>query len=88
MHAGEPGLADPGEVAPWVYAIEQFWDDPAFEAKHRGRALQEATRWNRHDLAERYEQFFSRLTAEVNSPADWPVPQHARFTDELVGLSS
>ena len=61
---------------------------PAFEAKHRGRALQEATRWNHHDLAERYEQFFSRLTVEFNPPADWPLSQHARFTDELVGLSS
>ena len=33
-----PALPTPREVAPWIYAIEQLWDDPAFEAKHRGRA--------------------------------------------------
>jgi glycosyltransferase involved in cell wall biosynthesis len=32
------------EVAPWVAVIERLWDDPAFEARHRGMARAEVRR--------------------------------------------
>jgi glycosyltransferase involved in cell wall biosynthesis len=47
------------EVAPWVAVIERLWDDPDFEAEHRRRALVEAKRWDRDNLAEQYEEFFA-----------------------------
>ena len=31
---------------PWLAVIEQLWDDPEFEAKHRALARAEATRWD------------------------------------------
>jgi glycosyltransferase involved in cell wall biosynthesis len=52
------------EVAPWVAVIERLWDDPAFEAEHRRRALAEATRWDGDRLAQQYEEFFQSLCRE------------------------
>jgi len=49
------------EVAPWVAAIERLWDDPAFEASHRERALAEARRWDKAELTKQYEGFFRSL---------------------------
>ncbi len=43
------------EVAPLVAVIERPWDDPEFEAEQRRRALAEAKRRDREQLAERYE---------------------------------
>jgi hypothetical protein len=48
------------EVAPWVAVIERLWDDPAFEAEHRRRALAEARRWDSETLAKQYEECFFR----------------------------
>jgi len=73
-------------VASWVYAIEQIWDDPDFEAKHRARALQEASRWNQVELAGRYEQFLDGLTTDIKPPGDGHLPEQTRFTAELTGL--
>ena len=52
------------EVAPWVAVIERLWDDPAFEAEHRRRALVEAEPWNGSALAERYDGFFLDLVRQ------------------------
>ena len=49
------------EVAPWVAVIERLWDEPAFEAEHRRRALAEAGRWDGDRLAEQYEKLFLSL---------------------------
>jgi len=53
------------EVAPWVAAIERLWDDPAFEASHRERALAEARRWDSDALAERYEALFQAVSGRA-----------------------
>ena len=55
------------EVAPWVAVIERLWDDAAFEAEHRRRALAEAERWERERLAERFERFFLAFCAKEMS---------------------
>ena len=49
------------EVAPWVAVIERLWDDPAFEASHRERALAESRRWDKDKLAEQFERFLHSL---------------------------
>jgi glycosyltransferase involved in cell wall biosynthesis len=49
------------EVAPWVAAIERLWDDSAWEAEHRRRALIEARRWDRVGVFQRYHDFFQAL---------------------------
>jgi hypothetical protein len=49
------------EVAPWLALIERLWDHPDFEAEHRRRALEEAKRWDRDRLGERYEEFLESL---------------------------
>ena len=49
------------EVAPWVAVIERLWDDPAFEASHRERALAESRRWDKDRLAEQFERFLRSL---------------------------
>ena len=61
VHAGQQAVPGPREVAPWVAIIERLWDDPEFEAKHRGLARAEARRWDADRLAERYEAFFRTL---------------------------
>ena len=83
-----PGLLTQRELAPWVHAIERLWDDPEFEGKHCSRALREATRWNRLQLAERCEQFFAALVTGAGPSADGQMPNAATFTDELAGVLS
>ena len=51
-------IPTPHEVAPWVATIEQLWDDPGLEAKHRILARAEARRWDSSRLADQYEAFF------------------------------
>jgi glycosyltransferase involved in cell wall biosynthesis len=49
------------EVAPWLATVERLWDDPAFEAAHRSRALEAAQRWKPDGIADRYRSFFESL---------------------------
>jgi glycosyltransferase involved in cell wall biosynthesis len=49
------------EVAPWVAVIERLWDDPAFEARHRGLARAEVRRWDIERVARQYTDFFESL---------------------------
>ncbi len=49
------------EVAPWVAAIGRLWDDPAWEASHRARALASSRRWEPDALVGRYRAFFGSL---------------------------
>jgi glycosyltransferase involved in cell wall biosynthesis len=59
LHAdGSVAVPTAREVAPWIAAIERLWDDPAFEARHRRLAREEAARWEAGALAERYDAFF------------------------------
>jgi glycosyltransferase involved in cell wall biosynthesis len=51
------------EVAPWVATVERLWDDPAWEAAHRERALAAAAEWSPCRLADRYLAFFGGLAA-------------------------
>jgi glycosyltransferase involved in cell wall biosynthesis len=53
----------PGEVAGWVEAIERLWDDPAFYAQHRARALERAAAWEPDRLRPGVEAFFRRVAA-------------------------
>jgi glycosyltransferase involved in cell wall biosynthesis len=46
------------EVAAWVACVERLWDDPAFEADQRARALAEARRWDDDRIAEQYLKLF------------------------------
>jgi glycosyltransferase involved in cell wall biosynthesis len=57
---GEPTTAR--EVAPWIALVERLWDDPAFEASHRERALREARRWDADAIAARYHEFFGGIS--------------------------
>ena len=41
-------------------AIERLWDDPAFEARHRGLAKAEARRWDIERVARQYADFLNR----------------------------
>jgi glycosyltransferase involved in cell wall biosynthesis len=52
------------EVAPWVAAVERLWDDPAFEASHRARALVEARRWSPDVLTDAHAALFESLARE------------------------
>jgi hypothetical protein len=49
----------PQEVAPWVAVIEQLWDDPEFEGRHRDRARLEARHWDGEVLAQKNESFLT-----------------------------
>lgn len=51
------------EVVPWLEVIERLWDDPAFEAERRARALEAAMRWDPSRLGADYEEFFRRLAS-------------------------
>jgi len=82
-----PALPAPREVAPWVSAIERLWDDPAFEARHRNLALQEAARWNPDHLVERFGDFFGSLAADFGPPADGDAPETAPMSDEMIPVS-
>jgi glycosyltransferase involved in cell wall biosynthesis len=55
------------EVAPWVAVIERLWDDPAFEAEHRRRALAEAKRWDSDTLADQFENFLRPLCSKKST---------------------
>jgi glycosyltransferase involved in cell wall biosynthesis len=50
----------PEEVAGWVEAIERLWDDPAFHAEHRAKALDRAKAWEPARLRAGAEAFFRR----------------------------
>lgn len=65
-----PPVPGPREVAPWVAIIERLWDDPAFEARHRARALAEARRWNVEALVPRYEAFLGGFSATGRSAGE------------------
>jgi glycosyltransferase involved in cell wall biosynthesis len=49
------------EVAPWLAVIKRLWDDPAFEARHRGLARAEVRRWDIERVARQYTDFFESL---------------------------
>jgi glycosyltransferase involved in cell wall biosynthesis len=51
------------EVAPWVATLERLWDDAAFEATHRQRALDEAKRWDQKTIVGEYRALFESLQA-------------------------
>lgn len=70
------------EMAPWVEAIIRLWDDVAFHADHRRRALAEAERFTPETLAPRYVRFFrevqpgtSCLDDSSRRPVDIPPPE-------------
>lgn len=46
------------EVAPWLATIERLWDDPAWEAEHRVRARESATRWDDSRIASEFMTVF------------------------------
>jgi hypothetical protein len=52
------------EVAPWVAVIERLWDDKAFAAEHRRRALAEAERWSIERVANQYEQYLGSVARD------------------------
>jgi len=51
------------EVAPWVAVLEELWDDPEFEARHRALARAEAQRWEPNAVAGRFERLFRSFSA-------------------------
>jgi glycosyltransferase involved in cell wall biosynthesis len=53
------------EVAPWIATVERLWDDSAWEAEHRGRALEAAKRWDEERIARDYEHFFGGLESST-----------------------
>jgi glycosyltransferase involved in cell wall biosynthesis len=57
---GEQSLEVPTarEVAPWVAILERLWDDPAFAARQRERALARAQCWAPGTVAGQFEQLF------------------------------
>lgn len=63
------------EVGPWLGAIEQLWDDPAFEADHRRRAFRAARRWDEPRIAAAYEAYFQSLAFRTGAESrhDEPV---------------
>ena len=60
------------EVAPWIALIERLWDDPAFEAAHRQRALESGKRWDDGLITDRYQRFFED-TLKSRSGAQSPL---------------
>jgi hypothetical protein len=61
-------LPTPGEVMPWVEAVIRFWDDDAFYAEHRRRALTEAGRWARETVEPLYTRLFLDLRPDREPP--------------------
>jgi len=51
------------EVGPWVAVLEELWDDPEFEARHRALARAEAQRWEPNAVAGRFERLFRSFSA-------------------------
>ncbi|QJW92546.1 glycosyltransferase [Frigoriglobus tundricola] len=51
----------PAEVAPWVAKIERLWDEPAFYAEHRERALERARVWEPERLCAGAGAFLKRV---------------------------
>jgi glycosyltransferase involved in cell wall biosynthesis len=51
------------EVAPWLAAVERLWDDPGFEASHRGRAREASRRWDDGAIAGLYQDFFAGVAS-------------------------
>ena len=49
------------EVAPWVEAVIQLWDDAELLREHRLRALAESRRWTTEVVVPIYSGFFDRL---------------------------
>ncbi len=60
------------EVAPWVEAVIQLWDDPGWYEEQRRRSLAEARRWEPEALVPQYVRFFEGLTPGVKAPAATP----------------
>lgn len=58
----------PGEVAGWVDAIERLWEDDAFHAQHRAKAVARAEVWEPARLLAGAEEFLRRV-AGCPSPA-------------------
>ena len=65
------------EVAPWVEAVIQLWDDREWYEEHRRRALAEARRWDPDVLEPQYVRFFRGLTPGAKPPAA-PPPGRSR----------
>ncbi|HLH28617.1 MAG TPA: glycosyltransferase [Acidimicrobiales bacterium] len=53
------------EVSPWIEVIERLWDDPAWEATQRARALAASKRWDPDRLAGEYGRFFARVAEGI-----------------------
>ena len=56
------------DVAPWVAVIEKLWDEPAFEARHRALALQQAERWKPDASLAAFESLFNSLRTRGKPP--------------------
>lgn len=56
------------EMGPWLAAVERLWDDPAFEAEHRARALVAAGRWSPERLVLIYRDYFENLASSAIRP--------------------
>jgi glycosyltransferase involved in cell wall biosynthesis len=56
------------EVAPWLEVIERIWDDPAFEAEARARALAAARRWDPARMGAEYESYFRSCLSTARPP--------------------
>jgi len=52
------------EVSEWVETIEQLWDDEAFYAEHRERALARAKAWEPDQLRQGVEAFLHQIAAK------------------------
>jgi glycosyltransferase involved in cell wall biosynthesis len=63
-----PELPTAREVAPWVAVVQRLWDDPAFEARHRALAREEARRWDPDVITIGFERLFRSLHARTARP--------------------
>ena len=51
------------EVEPWIEVIERLWDDPAWEAEQRARALESSRRWDEGQVIDEYLDYFRSLVS-------------------------
>lgn len=62
--AGGGAVPTAREVAPWLATIERLWDDRAWEAAQRTRALEAARQWDDTAVVDRYQTLFETLAAK------------------------
>jgi len=71
----------PAELAPWVEAIVQFYDDPGFAARQRSLALLAGQRFTVTKTAPQYARFFRGLTEARNRRHQVSSNGHAKKGD-------